>query len=177
MGKLINTDVLEDETIEEPQEDMFNIYIKTSTKLRKKMIDIYDERLEHQRALIKKRMNLDKDIVQKNLYNDYLDKIYAIEKEAVDKLNKISIDREEELSNDKNELYNYFDKARKELDKWKDNPRRYEKEMAFIDRKESIKIATIEENAMQLFDESQKIFDEIISIFHQHDKEIASKLS
>ena len=177
MGKLINTDVLEDETIEEPQEDMFNIYIKTSTKLRKKMIDIYDERLEHQRALIKKRMNLDKDMVQKNLYNDYLDKIYAIEKEAVDKLNKISIDREAELANDKDELYNYFDKARKELDKWKDNPRRYEKEMAFLDKKESIKIATIEENAMQLFDESQKIFDEIISIFHQHDKEIASKLS
>ncbi len=158
-------------------EDMFNIYVKTSTKLRKKMIDIYDERLEHQRELLKKKMHLDQDIEQKNLYSSYLDEIYAIEKEAVDKLNKISLDREEELANDKNEIYQYFDNARKNLERWKEsNPQRYQKEMEYLAQKEAIKIQTIEENAMQLFNESQKMFDEIIAIFHQHDQEIAKRL-
>jgi len=177
MGNLVESEVVEGEAIELPPEDMFSTYIKTSTKLRKKMIDIYGERLEHQRELLKKKMNLDQDIEQKNLYSDYLDEIYTIEKEAVDKLNKISLDRENELANDKDEIYQYFDNARKRLERWKEsNPRRYEKEMAYLDKKESIKIQTIEENAMQLFEESQKMFDEVIAIFRQHDQEIAKKL-
>jgi len=178
MGNLVDTEALEGEIIEQQAgEDMFETYIKTSTKLRKKMIDIYDERLEHQRELLKKKMNLDQDIHQKNLYSDYLDTIYNIEKEAVDKLNKISLDRERELANDKDEIYQHFDQARKALEKWREtNPRRYEKEMAYLDQKESIKIQTIEENAMQLFEESQKMFDDVIAIFHQHDQELARKL-
>ncbi len=158
--------------------DMFETYITTSSKLRKKMIDIYEERLEQQRNLLQKKVELDKDIVHKALYNEYLEKITTIEKEAVDRLNKLSLEREAELAKDKDELYNYFDKARKELKKWEEsNPKRYKKEMKYLDKKESMEIETIQENAQQLFEQSQKMFDEIVEIFYDNDKVLEEKLS
>jgi hypothetical protein len=167
----VNTELIQ-ESENEPQ-DMFSTYITTSSKLRKKMIDIYAERIEHQREILEKKVELDKDIVHKNLYNEYLDKITTIEKEAVDRLNKLSIEREEELANDKDELYTYFDNARKKLEKWKEtNPKRYETEMAYLDKNEREKIDTIEENALQLFEQSQKMFDETVEIFYNNDREI-----
>ena len=163
---------LVDESKNEPQ-DMFNTYITTSSKLRKKMIEIYAERIEQQRDIMEKKVELDKDIVHKNLYNEYLQKITTIEKEAVDRLNKLSLEREAELANDKDELYTYFDEARNKLEKWREsNPRRYKNEMEYLDKNEAMKIATIEENALQLFEQSQKMFDEIVEIFYNNDEEI-----
>jgi hypothetical protein len=175
------TDVTQVETVdtelvhesENEPKDMFSTYITTSSKLRKKMIDIYAERIEHQREILEKKVELDKDIAHKNLYNEYLQEITTIEKEAVDQLNKLSIEREVELANDKDELYTYFDNARKKLEKWKEtNPKRYETEMAYLDKNEREKIQTIEENALQLFEQSQKMFDETVEIFYNNDKEI-----
>ena len=156
--------------------DKLNIYMTTSSKLRKKMIDIYDERLEQQRMVLQKKMHLDRDMVQKNLYSNYLDKIYLIEKEAVNKLNDISIDRETEVAQDKDELYTYFDKAREDLKKWKDKPHRYNSEMEYINKKESMKIEAIENNALKLFEKSQRMFDETIKVFQEHDKQIKVRL-
>ncbi|MCK5855347.1 MAG: hypothetical protein KAG56_09005 [Sulfurovaceae bacterium] len=165
------------QSVNEP-EDMFKTYITTSSKLRKKMINIYEERLEQQRIVLQKKVELDKDVVHKALYNEYLEKITTIEKEAVDRLNKLSLERESELANDKDELYTYFDTARKRLKKWEEsNPKRYESEMAYLDTKESMKIETIEENALQLFQQSQRMFDEIVEIFYDNDKVIEKQLS
>ena len=165
---------LVDESKNEPQpQDMFATYLTTSSKLRKKMIDIYAQRIEQQRDIMQKKVELDKDIVHKNLYNEYLEKITTIEKEAVDRLNKLSLEREAELANDKDELYTYFDEARKKLEKWEEsNPRRYKSEMEYLDKNESLKISTIEENALQLFEQSQKMFDDIVEIFYNNDEEI-----
>ena len=173
--KIIDTEII-NESIDKPiaeQKDMFQTYLTTSTKLRKKMINIYEERLEQQRIVLQKKVELDKDIIHKSLYNNYLEKISIIEREAVDRLNKLSLERESELANDKDELYTYFDTARKELTKWEEsNPRRYKSEMAYLDKKETMKIETIQKNALQLFEQSQEMFDEIVEIFHHNDKEI-----
>jgi len=172
MSEITTTNTVDTELIDEP-EDMFQTYLTTSTKLRKKMINIYEERLEQQRLVLQKKVELDKDIVHKNLYSDYLEKITIIEKEAVDRLNKLSLERELELANDKDELYSYFDDARKKLDKWKESsPKRYKSEMEYLDKNESSKIKTIEDNALQLFEQSQKMFDEIVEIFYDNDKKI-----
>jgi len=172
MSEITTTNTVDTELIDEP-EDMFQTYLTTSTKLRKKMINIYEERLEQQRLVLQKKVELDKDIVHKNLYSEYLEKITIIEKEAVDRLNKLSLERELELANDKDELYSYFDEARKKLDKWKESsPKRYKSEMEYLDKNESSKIKTIEDNALQLFEQSQKMFDEIVEIFYDNDKKI-----
>ncbi|HIC78950.1 MAG TPA: hypothetical protein EYP02_07165 [Sulfurovum sp.] len=172
MSEITTTNTVDTELIDEP-EDMFQTYLTTSTKLRKKMINIYEERLEQQRLVLQKKVELDKDIVHKNLYSEYLEKITIIEKEAVDRLNKLSLERELELANDKDELYSYFDDARKKLDKWKESsPKRYKSEMEYLDKNESSKIKTIEDNALQLFEQSQKMFDEIVEIFYDNDKKI-----
>lgn len=175
MGNITTTEPLDVEGLNtkvQTSMDKLNIYITTSSKLRKKMIDIYDERLEQQRLVLQKKMNLDRDVVQKSLYSDYLDRIYLIEKEAVDKLNDISIDRETEVARDKDELYTYFDKAREDLEKWKHKPNRYESEMEYINKKESMKIEAIETNALKLFKKSQRMFDETIKVFQEHDQQI-----
>jgi len=176
MTDVTKVESVDTELINEPKnepQDMFNTYLTTSSKLRKKMIDIYAERIEQQRDIIEKKVELDKDIVHKNLYNNYLQKATLIEKEAVDRLNKLSLEREEELANDKDELYTYFDNARKKLEKWKEtNPRRYKSEMEYLEKNEAMKIKTIEENALQLFEQSQNMFDEIVEIFYQNDEEI-----
>jgi len=159
-------------------EDMFKTYLTTSSKLRKKMINIYEERLEQQRSLLQKKVELEKDVVQKNLFNEYLEKITLIEKEAVDRLNKLSLEREAELAKDKDELYTYFDTARKELKKWEEsNPQRYKSEMEYLNKKEMMKIETIQENALQLFQQSQRLFDEIVEIFYDNDKVMEQQLS
>ena len=169
--KTVNTELI-NEPVDEPK-DMFQTYLTTSTKLRKKMINIYEERLEQQRLVLNKKVELDKDIVHKNLYNNYLQKITIIEKEAVDRLNKLSLEREAELANDKDELYTYFDNARKKLEKWQEsNPSRYKSELEYLDKNEMMKISTIEENALQLFEQSQKMFDEIVEIFYNNDEGI-----
>ena len=172
MSEITTTNTVDAELIDEP-EDMFQTYLTTSTKIRKKMINIYEERLEQQHLVLQKKVELDKDIVHKNLYSEYLEKITIIEKEAVDRLNKLSLERELELANDKDELYSYFDDARKKLDKWKESsPKRYKSEMEYLDKNESSKIKTIEDNALQLFEQSQKMFDEIVEIFYDNDKKI-----
>ena len=171
----VDTELINQST-HEPK-DMFETYITTSSKLRRKMIDIYEERLEQQRNLLQKKVELDKDIIHKALYNEYLEKITTIEKEAGDRLNTLSLEREAELAKDKDELYSYFDLARKELKKWeKSNPQRYQREMEYLDKKEKIKIETIQENAQQLFEQSQRMFDEIVEVFYNNDKEM-EKLS
>lgn len=171
----VDTEII-DKSIEksiDEQKDMFQTYLTTSTKLRKKMINIYEERLEQQRLVLQKKVELDKDILHKNLYGDYLQKITVIEKEAVDRLNRLSLEREAELANDKDELYTYFDNARKKLDKWRESsPSRYKNEIEYLDKNEAMKISTIEENALQLFEQSQKMFDEIVEIFYDNDERI-----
>ena len=172
----VDTELIHQST-HEPK-DMFETYITTSSKLRKKMITIYEERLEQQRNLLEKKVELDKDIVHKALYNEYLEKITTIEKEAVDRLNTLSLEREAELAKDKDELYTYFDIARKELKKWEEsNPQRYKREMEYLDKKEQIKIETIQENAQQLFEQSQRMFDEIVEVFYDNDKVLEKQLS
>ncbi|MCH9740177.1 MAG: hypothetical protein K0U38_04995 [Epsilonproteobacteria bacterium] len=179
MGEIVEPKALETEALNQKlndPNDLFKTYMVTSTKLRQKMITIYHERLEEQRKVLQKKMNLDRDALQKQLYIEYIDRVSTIEKEAVDKLNRFSLEREAELANDKEELYTYFDKARKELEKWKENPERYQNEMEYLNKKESMKIEAIEANALNLFEKSQKMFEDIISVFYEHDTEIKAKL-
>ncbi|RUM76530.1 MAG: hypothetical protein DSZ11_00475, partial [Sulfurovum sp.] len=65
-----------------------------------------------------------------------------------------------------------------ELKKWeKSNPQRYKSEMEYLNKKEMMKIETIQENALQLFQQSQRLFDEIVEIFYNNDKVIGKQLS
>lgn len=149
-------------------------YIVNSKKLRNKMIELYEDRLEHQQAILKQKYGLDTDVIKKSLYGEYLTKIAVVEKEAVDKLTTMSLERENQVIKHKNELYEQFDKHRDELDKTRDSSNkrkeaRYQREMDRLDNQEVIEVERIENNAMKLTEKSQIMFDRTIEIFQEND--------
>jgi len=150
-------------------------YAVNSKKLRDKMIELYSDRLEHQQAILKQKYGLDADVIKKSLYGQYLTKIAVVEKEAVDKLTKMSLERENQVIAHKNELYTQFDEHRAKLDEARDpsNKRkedRYNREMDRLAQQEAIEIERIENNAMKLTEKSQIMFDRTIELFQENDK-------
>jgi hypothetical protein len=149
-------------------------YIVNSKKLRDKMIELYEDRLEHQQIILRQKYGLDADVIKKSLYGQYLTKIAIVEKEAVDKLTTMALDRENQVIQHKNELYAQFDKHRDDLEKLRDSNNirkeaRYKREMDRLDTQEIVEIERIENNAMKLTEKSQIMFDRTIELFQEND--------
>jgi len=182
-GTAINTEVLNTEiTAQGDREltmyDKFSKYLVNSKKLRKEMIEIYSDRLENQKVILKQKYRLDGDVIQKTLYSEYLTKIAVVEKEAVNKLTTFSLEREKQVKDNKKDVYKFFDEARKEVDKeYSDNAVRHKREMEHLDKQEEHEVVKIEENAMELDKKSQVLFNKTIQIFQDNDDDIKNKFS
>lgn len=159
--------------------DKFNKYLVNSKKLREEMITIYADRLEHQKEILNQKYTLDGDVIKKTLYSEYLTKIAVIEKEAVNKLTTFSLEREKQVNDNKKEAYNFFDEARKVVNKeYSNNEKRHKREMDHLDKQEENEVVMIEGNAMELGKKSQVLFQKTIQIFQDNDnKMLKSKFS
>ena len=182
-GTAINTEVLNTEiTAQGDREltmyDKVSKYLVNSKKLREKMIEIYSDRLEHQKEVLKQKYRLDVDVIQKALYSEYLTKIKVIEKEAVNKLTTFSLEREKQVKDNKKDVYKFFDEAREEVDKeYSNNAGRHKREMDHLDKQEEHEVVKIEGNAMELDKKSQVLFNKTIQIFQDNDDDIKNKFS
>lgn len=182
-GTAINTEVLNTEiTAQGDREltmyDKVSKYLVNSKKLREEMIEIYSDRLEHQKIVLKQKYRLDGDVIQKTLYSEYLTKIAVVEKEAVNKLTTFSLEREKQVKDNKKDVYKFFDEAREEVDKeYSNNAGRHKREMDHLDKQEEHEVVKIEGNAMELDKKSQVLFNKTIQIFQDNDDDIKNKFS
>jgi len=182
-GTAINTEVLNTEiTAQGDREltmyDKVSKYLVNSKKLREEMIEIYSDRLEHQKIILKQKYRLDGDVIQKTLYSEYLTKIAVVEKEAVNKLTTFSLEREKQVKDNKKDVYKFFDEAREEVDKeYSNNAGRHKREMDHLDKQEEHEVVKIEGNAMELDKKSQVLFNKTIQIFQDNDDDIKNKFS
>ena len=182
-GTAINTEVLNTEiTAQGDREltmyDKVSKYLVNSKKLREEMIEIYSDRLEHQKIILKQKYRLDGDVIQKTLYSEYLTKIAVVEKEAVNKLTTFSLEREKQVKDNKKDVYKFFDEAREEVDKeYSNNAGRHKREMDHLDKQEEHEVVKIEGNAMELDKKSQVLFNKTIQIFQDNDDDMKNKFS
>lgn len=148
-----------------------------NNRLRKIAVEAYAERLEYQQTILRQRYLLGASIAKQTLFNEYMSKIGVVEKEAIDKLNNLSLQGDEQVKNAKDEVYDFFDSALEDIKKWADNPARYDREKQYLDTQLEKKLNGIQNNADKLYDKTDKMLDETMKLFKENDEKIKLKFN
>lgn len=123
-------------------------------------------RLRARQELLKGQISASLDVAQKIELTKYVEKISKIEKEFLHKIDQLEIDNSNYECNARQEIYNFFDKAKEDIKKWqKDKPERYQEELDRLNTQQHNRLKSVSERLTQLELKRKDIFDKATRLF------------
>lgn len=145
--------------------DTVEAQIAQSKKIRDQVLKEISIRLAAQYELTSQKIVTELDYQKQLILKQYLTDIIQVEKDLKDKLYESEAELEKGAAADRDKFYEIYDRMRADLEKWKEKPERYAKEMAIIDAQEEERMNTIRDRLKSVIEKRNAIFNQTAKVF------------
>lgn len=122
-------------------------------------------KLKAMHARLENQVAIALDIGNKEDFDKYLTRVSDIERDFIRKMDELDHQNDEYEKEIREEIYEFFDKAREEIKKWDNNPERYKAEMDRIAAQEQKRLSALRARLEKIETKRQSILDKTLTIF------------
>ena len=122
-------------------------------------------KIRAQHDLLKQKIGTELDLEKKVIFDDYLSRVAALEKQFVKKIDQLDRENDEYESEVRDNYYQFFDEARAGIKKWESKPDRYQAELDRLNKQEQKRLSNVQSRLEKVESKRENILNQTLEIF------------
>lgn len=122
-------------------------------------------KVKAQHELLKQKIGTALDVEKKVIFDQYLTSVAQLEDQFIRKMDLLDQQNDKYEKETREQIYDFFDRAREEIRKWENNPARYQAEIDRLNEQEQKRLEAVKKRLGQVEKKREAILDQTLKIF------------